>query len=100
MQRYAIFVDAGYLFAAGANALTGNRLAALPYRTRPRRRRYQAQLKSTADGKVDGASLLRIYWYDGLLPVGITRQQQILAEADDVKLRLGVVNAFRATEGR
>ena len=97
MQRYAIFVDAGYLYSAGSSALSG-----IP---QPRHRIGLkipvaiAQLKSSAKAKTIRASLLRIYWYDGLLPSGITSQQQSLAESDDVKLRLGVVNTSGQQKG-
>ncbi len=97
MQRVAIFVDAGYLFAAGATALTGT--------NQPRshikldQTTVIALLNSTADAKASSASLLRIYWYDGLLPEGVSSEQQRLAGTDDVKLRLGVVSASGQQKG-
>ena len=59
-MRVAVFVDAGYLYAAGSFGQT------LP--------RYDVQLdvsavidklKEAACELTDGAKLLRIYWYDG-----------------------------------
>lgn len=90
MDRAAVFVDAGYLYAAGAVALTGS--------GKPRASLALgipatiSVLKDTARGASGGLRLLRIYWYDGLLATGLTDEQTLLAEADDVKLRLGVVN--------
>ena len=97
MQRFAIFVDAGYLYAAGSSALAG--FPQPRHRIRLKVPVAIAQLKSFAKAKTTRASLLRIYWYDGLLPSGITIQQQCLAESDDVKLRLGIVNASGQQKG-
>lgn len=91
MSRVAVFVDAGYLFAQGSTALSGstrkrtaislNESAAL------------SALKTVAHEKSNGASLLRVYWYDGALGYGgPTVEQEALASCDDVKLRLGFIN--------
>ena len=55
-------------------------------------RRVDAQLQSQLSCKcAPSSSLLRIYWYDGMPRTGPTAKQQALADADDVKLRLGVI---------
>ena len=89
-MRTAVFVDAGYLFSQGSFVLTGRRIP---------RADVELDLSATtnklrefAEEKASGSSLLRIYWYDGMLPGGWSGQQLELADADDVKLRLGVVN--------
>ena len=97
MQRYAIFVDAGYLFAAGSTVLTGSDLPR--YDIELDQDSVIKQLQLTAHDKVGDASLLRIYWYDGLLSGGFTNQQRRIADTDDVKLRLGIVNAFGQQKG-
>ena len=41
------------------------------------------------------ASLLRIYWYDGILQGQRSQAQRELATADNVKVRLGTVSGGR-----
>ncbi len=96
MDRVAVFVDAGHLFAAGSAALTG---------AKERRDRLSldmaqvvAFLKTRAE-TLSSVPLLRIYWYDGALPTGLTTEQQRLAHSDHVKLRLGIVNSHGAQKG-
>ena len=87
MDRVAAFVDAGYVFAAGAEALVGQT-----------RRRSELildccaaiQTVSKKATEVTGLPLLRVYWYDGT-DSGPTIQQRVLAECPDAKLRLGFV---------
>ena len=90
MSRVAVFVDAGYLHAAGVMAIHGVRF--------PRdevsldQASVVSKLAALANDKAGSASLLRIYWYDGVFPRrGLSREQISLADADNVKLRLGVV---------
>ena len=91
MSRIAVFVDAGYLFAQGSTALTGS--------TRKRTALGLDEgaaldaLLAVAHEKSNGASLLRVYWYDGALGYGgPTVEQEALANCDNVKLRLGFIN--------
>ena len=88
-MRAAAFVDAGYLYSAGSKLLTG---IALP------RDSVQLQLDATLQAlrcavhaSSPTASLLRIYWYDGVPRTGPTAKQQRLADSHDVKVRLGVI---------
>lgn len=88
MDRAAVFVDAGYLFAASSRLLTGELL--------PRSRLtldYDAVLDLFARlvTETAGMPLLRIYWYDGTA-TGPTPQQITLAYRPSVKVRLGFVN--------
>ncbi len=95
MDRIAVFVNAGYLFAAGAQLLTG--------RTRPRGE-LQLDVEVLLDEiehlarEVSGLPLLRIYWYDGTA-TGPTPQHLRLAFKPRVKLRLGFVNHFGEQKG-
>ena len=97
MERVAIFVDAGYLYAAGSTAIAGS--------NRPRVDLILDQsviidkLREIARDKTNNASLLRIYWYDGAAPQGLSYEQQRLADADDVKLRLGIINPYGQQKG-
>ena len=89
MQRVAIFVDAGYLYAAGSVALYGRNMPRI--RVALSRDEAIAKLQATSKDKTSGASLLRIYWYDGVPPHGPSIEQRRLSDMDNVKLRLGVV---------
>ena len=93
-MRYGIFVDAGYLYAAGASAITGtsgtNRTSlSLDHNA------LIAKLVELAGEQALGASLLRIYWYDGILQGRRSRTQQDLAVTDNVKVRLGTMSGGR-----
>jgi uncharacterized LabA/DUF88 family protein len=87
LDRSAIFVDAGYLFAAGGKLVTGER------RTRSQLHLDHDAVLSLLTGlsaELTGLPLLRVYWYDGAsgLP---TPTQAALAFQANLKLRLGLV---------
>lgn len=93
MLQAAVFVDAGYLLAAGLRLLSTGE---------PQRRSngvldvpaVLAKLRSDVQACTAGARLLRIYWYDGALRGGQpTPEQTSIALSNDVKLRLGMVNS-------
>ena len=93
-MRFAVFVDAGYLYAAGAAAITGH--------ARTNRANLEldhhsmiAKLETLSEDLTSNASLLRIYWYDGILQGQRSPAQQELATADNVKVRLGTVGGGR-----
>ncbi|THF67295.1 NYN domain-containing protein [Pseudothauera nasutitermitis] len=98
MDRYAIFVDAGYFFAAGAQATFGNQTP-----------RKQIALKSPAAmladlcGKAslvaDRLPLLRTYWYDAMPGPRLSLEQSALAMLTGIKLRLGVLNSVGEQKG-
>ena len=54
---------------------------------------------TASTAKTGGVPLLRIYWYDGLLRGELSADQQRLASAENVKLRLGVVNVSGQQKG-
>ena len=95
MDRVAVFVDAGYLFAQGSIALAGEKLqrGALHLNHEP----ALAALESFSR-QASGLPLLRIYWYDGT-STGPTPQQLALAYRPSVKLRLGFVNSAGSQKG-
>lgn len=88
MDRAAVFVDAGYLFAAGAALLSGEKVSRSLVRIENRVLANQLERLAV---ELTGLPLLRIYWYDGT-STGPTPSQLALAYAPDVKLRLGFVN--------
>lgn len=95
MDRTAVFVDAGYLFAAGSQLITHEKL--------PRgelRLDHDAVLNLLASlaTELTGLPLLRIYWYDGT-GTGPTAQQLALSYRANVKLRLGFITQQRQQKG-
>ncbi len=95
MDRVAVFVDAGYLFAQGSKTLSGHKLPR-GYLVLDIGSATQA-LREFAEG-VSGLPLLRIYWYDGT-STGPTSQHLALAFTAGVKLKLGFVNAQGEQKG-
>jgi uncharacterized LabA/DUF88 family protein len=97
MDRVAVFVDAGYLYAGGAKSLTGT--------DGTRRNDINLDIPTVLRyliSKAEGLSqqkLLRIYWYDAAPSSRPTTDHQILASTDNVKLRLGVINGFGQQKG-
>lgn len=95
MDRVAVFVDAGYLFAAGSKILAGRTL------TRRELSLDHSKVLEALTNLATGQSrlpLLRIYWYDGTSS-GPTPQQLALARCPSVKLRLGLVNQHGQQKG-
>jgi uncharacterized LabA/DUF88 family protein len=91
MDRIAVFVDAGYLYAQGSVTISGQRQS----RDRLILDTEQAiACLSDAAGECEPlCKLLRIYWYDGSIGgARPTSDQAALALMDNVKLRLGFVN--------
>lgn len=98
MDRFAVFVDAGYLFAQGSVAITGSK--------KPRTELVLDapvvidRLIAFAKYRAPECHILRVYWYDGanggLRP---TSDQALLASLDDVKLRLGFINSHGQQKG-
>ena len=88
-MRCAVFVDAGYLYAAGSELLGGRKL--------PRREiqldidKVFSSLRDVAAVVSSRESFLRVYWYDGELRTGSTAEQEQIADTDGVKLRLGSI---------
>lgn len=95
MDRVAVFVDAGYVFAQGSVLLGGKKL--------PRGEialDHQKAIEACARfaEQVAGVRLLRVYWYDGT-STGPTAQHLTLAHLDNVKVRLGFVNSVGEQKG-
>ena len=95
MDRVAVFVDAGYVFAQGSSLLAGRKLPRAEVSLA-----HNAAVKAFGDfaAKISGAPLLRVYWYDGT-STGPTAQHLTLAHLQDVKVRLGFVNSVGEQKG-
>jgi uncharacterized LabA/DUF88 family protein len=98
MTQIAVFVDSGYLFAQGSVLVAGYR--------QPRRlirleaKRVLRALYKVRQAVAQDARLLRVYWYDGV-PRGATTtpQQDEIALAPYVKLRLGIIKSDGGQKG-
>src|SRR5258706_6515868 len=85
LDRSAIFVDAGYLFASGSKLIAGER------QTRSQLHLDHEQvlkLLSSLSDQLSGLPLLRVYWYDGA-SAGPNPGHVALAYRPNLKLRLG-----------
>jgi hypothetical protein len=95
MDRVAVFVDAGYLFAQGSLLMSGAK--------QPRGSvaiEHEKAIRALAEFalRVAGVPLLRVYWYDGT-STGPTPQHLTLAHLHEVKIRLGFVNSVGEQKG-
>lgn len=95
MDRVAVFVDAGYLFAQGSVLLAGRKLTRSEIAIE--HDKAIGALTSFAT-KVSNLPLLRVYWYDGT-STGPSSQHITLANLPGVKVRLGFVNSVGEQKG-
>lgn len=95
MDRCAVFIDAGYLFAQGSTLIAGTRLKR--GETVLDEEKALTFFRDLAQ-QLTGVQLLRIYWYDGTSS-GPTPAHVSLAYRRDLKVRLGIVNAFGEQKG-
>lgn len=85
MDRFALLIDAGYVFASVAELLAGS-----PDRRNVRCDFAKFVAEITADlAKRCGLPLLRTYWYDASLSGQPEFDQEAIADIDGVRLRLG-----------
>lgn len=97
-QTVAVFVDVGYLYRAGTMALTGTskdrKDTLLDYEI------FLTAIKAFAANISRCDRLLRVYWYDGAPPATNKNvEHAFIALLDDVKLRLGHLNADNEQKG-
>ncbi|TVL94005.1 NYN domain-containing protein [Streptomyces sp. SAJ15] len=95
-STHAIFVDAGYVYAATGRLVAGTE----------DRRAFELDAEGLIEAFIDKARmifpdsrLLRVYWYDGARRRIHTAEQQGIAELPDVKVRLGNLNANNQQKG-
>lgn len=96
MERVAVFVDAGYLFAQGATNIAKGKVSRSQLSLNAAE--VINQLKTLAQTQSSGRTLLRVYWYDGAKS-GPTVEQIALADMNDVKVRLGTINSAGQQKG-
>jgi hypothetical protein len=95
MDRFALFVDGGYLAAAAASALFGT----------PKRHLIRLDLGRMREDLMElgaelarPASVLRLYWYDACVGGVPSGWHHRLADMPDVKLRLGELRGTPARQ--
>jgi hypothetical protein len=86
MDRSAIFVDAGYLFAAAGQLVCGTRSRA---QLDCDARALTSDLAAWVHGHSGGLDSLRTYWYDGAANAVPTAQHEQIGGFSYVKVRLG-----------
>jgi uncharacterized LabA/DUF88 family protein len=88
MNRYAVLVDVGYLYAAAGEALLGSAA----------RHEYRVDAEGLIKALMEHAAqryrgqLLRVYWFDAARDRVPTVDQRVIAQLPWVKLRLGNLN--------
>lgn len=89
MDRAAVFVDAGYVFAEGSKLIAGQKLTRSQLMLE-----YDVllQLLQELSARLSGLPLLRVYWYDGA-STGPSPAHVALSYRANLKLRLGGVDA-------
>ena len=99
MDRVAVLIDAGYLFAAGSALVSGTGKQPRDTIIFDEKQAVDA-LKSFAREITGGLGLLRIYWYDGASrKTGPSAEHMRLANTNDTKVRLGLLNAAGEQKG-
>src|SRR5262245_36567931 len=88
MNRYAVLVDVGYLYAAAGETLLG---ATTRHEYRVDAEGLIRTLMDHAAERVRG-ELLRVYWFDAARDRVPTVDQRVIAQLPWVKLRLGNLN--------
>jgi hypothetical protein len=99
VDRYAIFVDAGYFFAAGAQAAFKQHVSRRQVSLKSSPAAMIADLCSQARRVVDNLPLLRTYWYDATPGPRLSMEQSALAMLPGIKLRIGVLNSVGRQKG-
>ena len=101
MNRYVVMVDAGYLLRQAVEVISKRQSD----RRGDLRVVDPTALVGMLIGKaqevlaLSGKELLRVYWYDGVMPNGLTPQQKALIEVDDLQFRAGTVNSAKQQKG-
>lgn len=101
MDRFVVMVDAGYFLRQSIEVVSR--------RASTKRRELDitdpagviallVEESKTALGLTD-RELLRVYWYDGVMPTGLTPQQRALVQLPDVSFRPGTVNSRGQQKG-
>ena len=98
MDRFAIFVDAGYLLSQSVHILSSKASRKRNELTISDPKGLIDLLVNEAKTSLNNANLLRIYWYDGV-KTGLTTEHKRMIEVDDVQLRAGTINGKGQQKG-
>ena len=98
MERFALLIDAGYFFAAGAEAAFGSGVPRREIRLVDPERAVQ-DLHEQAAALCGDLQLLCTYWYDAMPGPSLSLEQSELALQSGLKLRLGVLNNVGQQKG-
>jgi hypothetical protein len=98
MERFALLVDAGYFFAAGAEVAFGSGVPRREIRLVDPERAVR-DLHEQAAALCGDLQLLRVYWYDAMPGPSLSLEQSELALQSGLKLRLGVLNNVGQQKG-
>lgn len=96
MKKLAIFVDAGYFFSGSAFSL---------FKEHKKRNEISLDISKLYNYLKDysaehiSSPLLRIYWYDGSLPTGLSVEQQKVAQTPGILFRKGFINEKNEQKG-
>lgn len=91
MDRFAVFVDAGYFFAAGGQAISGSPAKRQDVTVRSAPGLISA-LRERAIEQTGVTAMLRVYWYDAIPGPRMSLEHTSLAREAWLKLRLGSLN--------
>lgn len=91
IDRYAIFVDAGYVYAEGGKLCRGVHNRKDLDLDVPGLRDYLNQIARDTSGLPN----LRMYWYDAAPGAHPTGKHEIIAKSSNIKLRLGRIKSGR-----
>ncbi|QSB05928.1 NYN domain-containing protein [Natronoglycomyces albus] len=95
-RRYAMLIDVGYLYAAGAEVLL-DATSRRDYRVDAEN--LIAGLIAAGQDKLPDGELLRLYWFDAARDRVPTVDQRVIAQMEFVKVRLGNLNARGQQKG-
>lgn len=101
MDRFAVMVDAGYFLRQSVEIVSrraSSKRGELEITDPEGLFRLLIEESKSALG-LTSRELLRVYWYDGLLPTGLTPQQRSIVQLPDVSFRAGTVNSKRQQKG-
>lgn len=98
MDRYAIFVDAGYFFTQASQMLSSKKSYTRSELSLTDALGLKNLLIAKAEESLGNTRLLRIYWYDGV-KFKLTPMQRQIVEMDDLQLRVGTINGKGQQKG-
>jgi uncharacterized LabA/DUF88 family protein len=101
MNRFVVMVDAGYLLRQAIEIVSNKASTSRSDLdiSDPAGLIQTLLDKSSATLDLQGKELLRVYWYDGVMPSGFTAQQRSLVNVDDVQFRAGTINGRGQQKG-